>query len=240
MTGGTSHSSIRPISDIGRLLIRGDPFRGRGRGRGDESPRYHSFPPAGQFAPPMPPQNRKATRGSSTDGPSIFSPYSGDSQEFALPAPGTSLLTSRPFRPGAGGSSQPPRRTGSTEPLVLTSFRLLLRVAVNRECWFVAPAYQPALPPGGGRVVANAITTRIGRRAAITHLACLWVSTVCFVTLHRRRDVKAVAVPFAIRWGIKAVGVCPTRECVPCEMRCVEGPNIGEMTTIRYVFGDGM
>ena len=212
-----------------------------GKGRGDEGPRYHSFPPAGQFAPPCAPKNRKATRGSSTDGPSIFT--------FALlrgfagvrPTCARHFSAYQPaFPPGGGMIVAAAISNRNSAIWFFTSSRVLLRVAVNRECWFVAPAYQPALPPGGGRVVANAITTRIGRRAAITHLACLWVSTVCFVTLHRRRDVRAVAVPFAIHRGIKAVGVCPTNKCVPCEMRCAGGWNLVEMTTIHYVSGDNL
>ena len=89
ITEGMSHSSIRPISDIGRLLIRGDPFHGEGKGRGDEGPRYHSFPPAGQFAPPLRPQNRKATRGSLLMAHRSFSPIPGNRRSSPYLRPGT-------------------------------------------------------------------------------------------------------------------------------------------------------
>lgn len=128
MTGGTSHSSIRPTSDIGRLLIRANPFHaGEWTGRGDESPRYHSFPPAGQFAPPVPPQNRKATRGSSADGPSIFfSPDSGFAgvrptcarHFYCLPA---SLSARRRKRGGGSDDDDQEQRVH----LVFTSLRLI-------------------------------------------------------------------------------------------------------------------
>ena len=69
--------------------------------------------------------------------------------------------------------------------------------------------YQPALPSGGGIVPTNAMITRIGRRAAITHLASFGFAA--FLAC-RRQDVRAVAMPFAIHGKIKAVGVCLTIE----------------------------
>src|SRR5205814_1674509 len=148
----------------------------------------HSFPPAGQFAPPDPPRKSKghqgklllmAHRSSFFDSPvSLTStPDSGfagvrptrvrhfycfQRRFYCLPA----SLSARRRKRGGGCDDD------DQEQCVHLDFTSLLFVSFERSSasrW-CAPAYQPALPPGGGRVVAAAITTnRI--RAVIGHLA---------------------------------------------------------------------
>src|SRR5882672_10898707 len=216
ITGGTSQSSIRPISDIGRLLIPGRSFpRGWGRERGDESPRYHSFPPAGQFAPPSAPLKIERPPGEAQlmAHRSSFA-FSGDSQEFALPAPGCFSSCYQPALPGGGmivAAATTRRISAYTLSHLLRLLLPLLRGAVNRE--FVCCPGLPASLARGRKRSCESDDHENREKSCHDTPHWVWVSPSCFCLPNlRRQDTRAVAVPFAIRWKTKAVWFCPTRK----------------------------
>src|SRR4051812_21078592 len=146
MTGGTSHSSIRPTSDIGRLLIQANPFHAGGIGARGRKPTVAQLPARWPVRPPGSP-------------PKIERP------------PGEALLMAH-----RSSFRLTPVRRSSPSPASRTS-----------------TAYQPAFPPGGGSVVAAAITNRIRR-------ALIWFSPpfVCFVRVNRELQMVRPRLPASL------------------------------------------
>ena len=190
---GTSHCSISPISAGVRLLTAGAPSRGsvawETTGHGIIRPRRWPAAPLDSIPPPK--AKRRATRGATSDGPSIrrWRP-----QGFALPCgrrrdeaalPLTSQPCRRPYPPATGTS----RSEGLLPRFHLPSGVGVHALGTASRC---SPAYHPALPPP---VSASDRNITIRRIASISHPTCFvrfgfWpasastLTTSCMSTRH--------------------------------------------------------